>query len=336
MSSLPSPSDGPRAVVDAHFPADGPREAQLRFLINYAVLAPSVFNTQPWRFRLDGEVLHLVADRSRQMTALDPEGRELVVSCGAALFHLRVAARHFGLEPAVETFPDRSDPDHLAAVSIAGPHRPTDDDAVLFRGLSLRHTNRRAFAETPVPFEAAWALERAAHQEGARLAVLDAPEDRDAVAALVAEGIVRQAQDPAIAEEMGRWLRPATDPRRDGVPDDEQGEWDRRSDSRMPSSVLASRKRALVRESPAVLVLTTATDDPPAWLAAGQALAHVLLVAADRGLFASYVNQPVEVATLRSELARLTGGGFPQVVFRVGYPQRREGTPRRSVSDVME
>ncbi|MDX1421368.1 MAG: nitroreductase family protein, partial [Rubricoccaceae bacterium] len=170
---------------------------------------------------------------------------------------------------------------------------------------------------------------------GARLAVLTRAEDREAVAALVEEGIRLQGNDPAIAGEIRQWLRPEGDPRPDGVPDAEQGPWDRRSAVRTPSDVLATRTRTLIASSPAVLVLATSADTPPAWLAAGQALAHVLLDAADRGLFASYVNQPVEVERLRPVLAARAGGGFPQVVFRVGYPERREGTPRRPLDDLL-
>jgi len=138
-----------------------------------------------------------------------------------------------------------------------------------------------------------------------------------------------------VAAEIRKWLRPNEDPRRDGVPDREQGNWDRRSDVRTSSAVLAPRKHALIHDSPAVLVLATDTDDPNAWLAGGQALGYALLVAADRGLYASYMNQPVEIDALRLELSKLIGGGFPQLVFRVGYPSYREGTPRRSVQDVL-
>ena len=334
--TVPTPYDGPRAVSDADFPLDTPLENQLRFLLNYAVLAPSVLNTQPWRFVVRDNKVYVYADRSRQVKTIDPHGRELDISCGAALFHLRVAAFHYCFKSAVNPFPDPSDPDLLATFSLTNPRRPTDDDESLFRAISIRRTNRHPFADTPVPNDVVGLLERVAREEGARLAVLTSEEEKEGVGLLVEEGIRLNGERPEVGAEIRKWLRPNEDPRRDGVPDREQGSWDRRSDVRTPSAVLAPRKHALIHDSPAVLVLATDADDPNAWLAAGQALAYVLLVSADRGLYASYMNQPVEIESLRQELSKLIGGGFPQLVFRVGYPSYREGTPRRSVQDVLD
>jgi nitroreductase len=320
---------------ESAFPRDGGPDDRLRFLVHYAVLAPSVLNTQPWRFAVEGGVLRLYADRRRQLPHLDPTGRELTVSCGAALSHLRVASRHFGYAAAVRPFPVPGEPDLLAAVALDAPYVPAEADHRLFRAIGLRRTNRQPFAETPVPAAATAALETVARAEGARLAVLAGEAERAAVAALVEEGIRLQATDRPLVEEIRRWLRPEGDPRPDGVPDAVQGQWDRRAIVDTPGAALAAATRALVAAAPALLVLTTETDAPAAWLAAGQALAHVLLAAADRGLLASYANQPVEVERLRPELAALVGDGFPQVLFRIGYPAQREGTPRRPVGDVL-
>ncbi len=331
----PTPYAGPRAVTDADFPIGTPLDDQLRFLLNYAVLAPSVMNTQPWRFTVEDHKIFLYADRTRQLQALDPDGRELTISCGAALFHLRVAAYHFRFESEVHPFPSPDDPDLLATFALTKPRRSSDYDESLFRAILMRRTNRHPFAETPVPSDVVSAMRRVATNEGSRLAVLTSIEEKERVGDLVEEGIRLNGERPEIAADVQKWLRSNADPRRDGVPDREQGNWDRRSDVRSPSSVLATRKRELVRNAPAILVLTTDLDDAKSWLAAGRALEHVLLVAANRGLFASYMNQPIEYHKLRMEMSKLVGGGFPQIVFRVGYPSFREGTPRRSVQDIL-
>lgn len=333
--SVPTPYAGPRAITDADFPKGSPLDDQLRFLLNYAVLAPSILNTQPWKFEVKEHKVYLFADRDRQLKTLDAKGRQLMLSCGAALFHFRVAARHFGFASSTTPFPDPHNPDLLATVSLTNPKRASTADEALFRAIAIRRTNRHPFAETPVPNEVSGTFETAAREEGARLAVLRSEEDKTAIAQLVEEGILMGGHKPDVADEIRAWLRSDDDPRRDGVPDREQGNWDRRSDVRSPSRLLAPRKRELVSRSPAVLVLATDQDDPSAWLAAGQALGYILLVAADRGLYASYINQPVEIEPLRLELSKLIGGGFPQIVFRVGYPSFREGTPRRSVQDVL-
>ena len=111
----------PRAAHDGAFPESASIDDQLRFMLNYAVLAPSVMNSQPWRFRVAGGEVFLYADRSRAMPALDPDGRELVISCGAALMNLRLAVRHYGYSLSFEAIDDPSDPDLLAALSAGKP-----------------------------------------------------------------------------------------------------------------------------------------------------------------------------------------------------------------------
>lgn len=312
-----------------------PTPADLDALIAHAVRAPSVLNTQPWRFVVDGAAVLLVADRGRQLRALDPHGRELTISCGAALYYLRVAARHAGWEPTVLPFPVEADPDVLAAVTFGPAPRPDGDDRP-FRALALRRTNRRPFTDEPIPAGVLGELAEAAATEGAVLHVADGEAEKAALSHLVAAGVVAQGADPDVVADVTAWLRPAQDPRPDGVRDSAQGLWDRHASVRMPPSAVATYKARLLREAPAVLVLATSTDTPADWLAAGQALARALVVAADRGLAASYANEPVEVASLRERVAALLGEGVPQVVFRVGYPEVEPSTPRRAARTVME
>ena len=94
------------------FPADGTSEEKLWFTVQYAILAPSSHNTQPWKFRIHGNVVELYADLSRALPVVDPDKRELIMSCGAALFHLRTAIRYFGYGCQVETFPEPGEPTH--------------------------------------------------------------------------------------------------------------------------------------------------------------------------------------------------------------------------------
>src|SRR5215212_1263380 len=93
-------------ISEEGFPAQGGSEEKLRFVLNYAVLAPSGHNTQPWLFGLSGDEEELYADRTRGLPVVDPEDRALIIGCGAALFYLRTALRHFGYAGEVEIFPD--------------------------------------------------------------------------------------------------------------------------------------------------------------------------------------------------------------------------------------
>lgn len=312
-----------------------PSAKEIEGFLDHAVRAPSVLNSQPWRFVVDHGSVLVYADRDRQLTALDPDGREMTMSAGAAVYYLRVAARHAGWAPTVLPFPVASEPDLVAAVTFAPGHRPGGDDRY-FRALALRRTNRRPFTNERVPFGVAAELAGAASSEGAALRVFDGQPEKDALSHLVAAGVIDQGQDRDVIDEIGRWLRPAKDPRPDGVLDSAQGMWDRHASTRTVASSVAAYKGRLIRESPAVLVLYTSEDERTDWLAAGQALAHALVVAADRGLAASYANEPIEVAGLRPKVADLIGGGVPQVVFRVGYPDHRPESSRRYARDVTE
>ena len=325
----------PRAATDADFPADGPMEAQLTSMLNWAVLAPSVLNTQPWRFAVEGDAVLLFADRTRQLHRVDPEGRELVVSCGAALLNLRLAARHFGYATVVERLPDPDHPDLLARFRLAGAAAPTEREDALFRAIKHRHTNRRPFADLALPAGLLHLLQSAAEDEGAELAIVEDAETKAQIGGLVAAAIRDQGADQTAAAELHSWLRSNRDPRRDGVPDSAQAGLDRISYLRSDAARFARQAEQLAATAPALLVIQTRRDTPEAWLRAGEALQHVLLGAALYEVAASYLNQPIEVAPLRAQLVDILGGNRPQVLFRVGFAAETDGTHRRNVRDVL-
>lgn len=132
----------------------------LRTIVEAAVRAPSVHNTQPWRFAghaddqgsLDG--IDVYADRERALAVIDPFGRELHISCGAAIEFAQVAVRALGRQCAVHLLPDASDQDHLARMDIGADQPATAGDLVLSKSLPVRYTERDRFEDRPVPAEA--------------------------------------------------------------------------------------------------------------------------------------------------------------------------------------
>ncbi|MFA9459791.1 Acg family FMN-binding oxidoreductase [Thiohalorhabdus methylotrophus] len=332
-------------VAESDFPRKGSIDEQLRFLLRYAVLAPSSHNSQPWRFRIRDGGVDLFADHSRGLPVVDPNDRELIMSCGAALFHLRVALRHFGLRDAVTLLPDPDRPDWLARVAPGGPHAPEDSDRLLFSALFRRFTHRGAFREAPVPPELTHMLTWMAESEGARLLCLARPEEKEPVAGLVAEGTRRQGASARFRRELSEWVRINDSPRRDGLPGYALGF------GRLPSLVgpwmlrwinwggrQAERDRYWAVNAPVLAVVATDRDDPLCWLAAGQGLAGVLLRAAEDGVQASFLNQPVEIPALRLRLQEVGGvHGMPQVLLRMGFGvEKRAPTPRRPVDEVVD
>ncbi len=323
-----------------------PLTAPMLAVLKYAALAPSSHNSQPWKFRLGGNELALFADRTRALPVVDPRDRELVMSCGAALFLARVALRYFGAQDLVELFPEPGDRDFLARLRAGDPRDASAEDRALFDAIPRRRTYRLPFEPPPVPEPLVAALQASAGEEGAWLRVLDGEPVREAAASLVMQGDRLQMADAAFRRELAAWTRTNYSRAGDGIPGHALGLGDLASAA--GPLVLrtfdlgkgqAAKDRDLALGSPVLAVLGTFADSPYDWLAAGQALARVLLQARAQGVFASFLNQAVEVPQLRAQLQVITGlRGFPQVLLRLGYGREgRHGraTPRRPLEDLL-
>jgi nitroreductase len=336
-----APHADPREVSEIGFPATGGALEKLHFVLNCAVLAPSNRNSQPWRFRLCREAVELYADRRRALAVVDPDDRELTASCGSALYYLRIALRYFGYLGATAVFPDPRDSDLLARIGLGDPAEPLSYERSLFHAIGERGTYRAAFERTQVEERVLAELVSAAGDEGAWLHIVETAEQRDRVAALIAHGDQILTSDRHYCREFASWIHPDRAMSRDGMPgyvrgvgclsfDGDVDHWHRRDRG------LAARSWQLAEASPVLAVLGTDTDSPRAWLAAGQALAKVLLHARVNGVSASFLNQPIEVPDLRWKLLDTLGvGGFPQLLLRLGYGSEVPPTPRRPLGEVV-
>ena len=310
-----------------------------RLLLNAAVAAPSVHNTQPWLFRVSDGRVDLLADRTRQLREQDPEGRALLVSCGAALLNLRVATEHVGYEPHVELLPDPDEPDLMARVAIDGHHTRAGMTAELFNAIEQRHTNRMPYEDRPVPRPVLDALVEAARQEGAELHVVTDPHDRARLVDLIHEADLTHETNAARIDEAQRWTG-VGEHRTDGVPAQALGPLPSTADTPFRDLTLGrsvpGRAFAVFEKDPTLAVLTTRGDDRLAWLVAGQALERVLLVATVEGLVSTFANQPLEMPSLRW-LVRDPDApiGYAQMIMRLGYAPPAPATPRRPLDEVV-
>lgn len=333
---------GGEAEAQQPFPAwAGPAE-QLRFLLRYAVLAPSRHNTQPWLFEIDGPELRVYADGRRALRAADPRGRELVMACGAAVHNVELAALRFGVATSLEVVAGGRKDALLARLTLEEPRAAPPGTAALFLAIAARRTNRFGFDARDVPPGILVALAREAALLGGRLAAVE-ESLRPAVAELVGEGDRRQASDAHFRAELAAWTRGNHAGDVDGVPGYALGlsapasllqRLRLRLQGRAPDDEHRDRYYAL--HSRALLVLSTAGDAPADWLAAGRAMQRVLLRATAEGLSASYFSQALEVPETRSRLRQvLAGRGAPQLLFRLGFGGALRATPRRSVAAVL-
>lgn len=304
--------------------------------------APSVHNSQPWRWQLTGHSVHLYADLRRWLPATDPDGRDLLLSCGAALHHLTVALAAADVRAVVHRLPNPDEQDHLAAVELH-PGPSAQADLALVSAIERRRTDRRRFAGWPVPEAFLATLTRNAAQHGVLLREVSEPALRRLLKAAITAAAATQATDPDYLDEIALWSgRHGSD---DGVPaantpsatDDEavlpMRQW---AHGELPQPSSRGEDGAVV------LVLGTSSDDRLSQLRAGEAASAVLLHCTDMGLASSVLSQPLEVGDTR-RLVRdrvVDGTVCPQLLIRVGWPPSAEEevprTPRRRVAETVE
>ena len=336
----------PWDVDHLHFPLDADLGEQLRFLIHYAVLAPSGHNVQPWRFHVQEAAIEVWADTSRALPRADPDHRELHISCGAALENLALAMRHYGRGTVIELLPDGLRPELLARLSTGTPSHPGALEELLFRSIPDRHTYRLPFAPDSVSEAQVQSLQRAARVHGQEALVIEANQ-REAVADLVAQGDRRLNSDPDYRQELSHWMRTNFTHQADGIPAYSLGMGDAMS-LLAPFFVahwnlgehLAREDRERLLTAPLALVLCSPTDNPKGWLQTGRALQRLWLTAVSEGLQASFLNQPIQLPDLRQALRdELEISGYPQVLLRLGSPltdDEPRATPRRDARSVTD
>jgi hypothetical protein len=339
--------NGAAALQPWALPAEAPASGLglARALVGAAVLAPSDWNTQPWRFDVDPGSIRLFADAQRALPTSDPDRRGMMVSLGAALENMVVAARAYGLQPTV-----RYEGTGGAVAEMTwlggGPQR----DRELFGALAERRTNRRNYDGRGL-MPGVRAQMSAQVADGPRLRWLDGRDGLRDLADLVHDAVHAQVSDRRIQAEQHAWLRtsPSDAARRgDGVPVEAIGmtgpaNWfaSRYYDPqswflRFGAGSLAKRAREAVRSASAAMLLTTTGRDESSWLVGGQAYERLALKATQLGLSHQPINAPLALERFRGPLLRRFGvtGEEPLMLVRCGHDSRVPHTPRRAVSVV--
>ena len=314
---------------------------QAKWIVEQACLAPSIHNTQPWRFVWDGRQFELHADTTRGLTATDPDGRELVMSCGAALYNLRLALRKVGYDATVAVLPDRRDPRLLARILPAEAAPATVLERRAFAAMLRRHTHRGGFDDESLSAPLLVAMQRAAELEGGELVYLSDPGQRRHVLTLARAAERALINDLDAQDEIEAWTPPPGSRRRDGVPASAYAPRPVNQVDDLPQRDFDQHRGVGTGEAtdrpPGVIgVLVTPNDVEEDWLRAGQALERVLITAAERSAFAAIHSQLTEVPHLRSELQReLLVPGHPQLLMRFGYAPDVARSPRRPINEVL-
>jgi nitroreductase len=312
--------------------------AQWRTVITAAGAAPSIHNTQPWRFVIRSDAVELHLDPTRTLPVIDPSGRAARLSCGAALLNLRLALRMLDLEPLTTLLPARGHPTLLAIVRLL-PGQPVPPvEATLYRAIPRRRSHRRPFHPAPLPPPIRQKIVYAAGLEGGYLRLVHDPPTVGAIACLIRRADHQQSLDPAYRAELAQWIDTKST-RPDGVPLAAGGP------RPAPDNLLVMRDFAPNHHRPAqdyesdplLAVLQSPGDTPRDQLRAGQALQRALLTATDQGAGASMISAPTEIPPIRAALRDLIGATMsPQLVLRLGAAVLAAAAPRHPTDDLID
>lgn len=312
----------------------------VRQIVELATRAPSINNSQPWRWRITKGGLDLYADWSRQLPATDPVGRNLVISCGTALHHAEVAAAALGWATEVRRLPGGPTSMLLARIRLHRAEVSETAESDLW-AIEQRCTDRRRFTSWPVPDERLAHLAQEAERHGTHAVPLLDVTARFRAEMLVGEATERQSTDERVVSEQRIWVDHSSF---DGIPVDvlpaATGALAGVRVQRSANHALKERDRE-IQGSDGLIALYGATDDPPAWLAAGEGLSALWLTATAQDLSVVPLSQVIEVEETRRGLAEQVLGGLanPHLLVRIGWQaisrSQLPRTSRRPVDEVL-
>ncbi|SBT37084.1 Acg family FMN-binding oxidoreductase [Micromonospora auratinigra] len=306
---------------------DRPLTTALAEAAGMAGHAPSVHNSQPWHWTVLPDALELRVVRERHLSVMDPEGRLLLVSCGAALHHARLALAAEGWTPVVQRLPDPAEPDLLARLT-GFAHTGADPDAMhAVQCMRVRHTDRRPVSDEPIPTATLGEIDRAATREGVNLQVLDDSQKIELAAAAQQAAAVEKGS-PELLEELAYWtsragtgtglppeVLPAEAPQTT-VPGRDFG-----GTGTLP--IGPGHDRAAVYG-----ILWGTEDEPDSWLRAGEALSAAWLTATRLGVSLVPLSGVVEVEATRYALRHMLSDlGFPYISMRLGLADPTHAGP---------
>lgn len=328
---FPSPWD----IDPAHFPRDGSDEDRLRFVVRYALLAPSTRNTQPWRFHVEDGTVDVFLDLSCWQRIADADQREMHISIGCALENLTIAAAHFGYRTAVDCIASCQHPTQVARIRfMAHEVPPPAVGDPRFDALVRRHTNHGVYDGRPLTPEDRDAMMGVTVDPGLRVDWLEDEVRRHALDALVMQADALLFARPEYRKELGELIGSGAF----GTP------WLLATIGRFAVSHLLSASRMAdsdhraVMSAPVLGVISAHANTREAQIRVGQVLERLYLEATVRGLSLQPVSQVLQTAETRVALEALLPepAWHPLQPFRIGYAREpRTHTPRRSLEDVL-
>jgi hypothetical protein len=316
---------------------------QIKSLLKYVILAPSGYNTQPWKFKLGDNSLEIIPDYTRARINTDPEYREFFMSLGAASYNLDVAARHFGLSYQKTYLIDEKKEKYSIFFKFTGEKIPVVNSS-LFSAISIRHTNRFPYSVKKMSKVLINQLRSLQLPESVSFDLIIRPGDITAFAKLIDRSFLLWSRQQALVEELENWLRDDLEFSPDGLPTGVINiyklainlKYFLHSDD--PKIKITSLKsQHLAKNAPALAVISSKTDSVSDLFKAGEFFEQLTLTLASHGLATDFFNYPLTLKRTRRETAKLINSpNLPQLLFRLGYPTiTPPRTQRRPLSEFL-
>lgn len=314
----------------------------IKDVVQLACRAPSLFNSQPWRWIAQDDTLQLFLDKDRVLYSTDHSGREALLGCGAALDHLRVACAAAGWRTVVERLPNPNNPLHLASIEFRPMEGITEGHRLRAEAILRRRTDRLPFTAPPDWASIEAQLHRSVTSEAVRLDVI-ADELRPELANASRLTASLRLYDTSYHSELSWWTGPFESA--EGVPHNtlvSASEADRVQVGRdFPRVQQGDRRAQFGCDESKILVLSTRDNDRVSVLECGEMLSAVLLDATMEGLATCPLTHITELWASRDIVSSLIGQTTtPQILVRVGLAPAHEDpptpTPRRPIDEVLE
>jgi len=327
------PKVTPWQIDEQGFSRDGNSTEQMKYLLRYAILAPSSHNTQPWKFSAGENEIKVFIDRTRWLKVADDDQRELHISVGCALENLLLAAEHFGFGYEVTYFPAFGDEELVAAVKLT-PQDESSKPSGLFPAMTVRHTNHQVYEPRPISETDQQKIRACCVEEGISLYLTDDLEMKRKVDELMVRADAIEFADPAFREELGFWVG--------------QGafgtSWFMSKMGQLAVTYInigksiATKDSEVLMSAPVLGLICSQANDRVTQIRVGQAFERIYLTALTMGMSVQPMSQVLQVPEVKTELQKLTPDPnlFPQQPFRLGYAEpEREHTPRRMLEEVL-
>ena len=342
-------------INEQDFPSIGSSSEKLKFLLRYAILAPSSHNSQPWKFQVRDSEIYIFVDKDRWLKVADADQRELHISVGCALENLLIAAEHFGYTHKEDYFP-KGEVSLVATVKLTAQGKiEKPRNPALFEQIPKRYTNHNIYDTKRISNEEMAQLHACVSEEGFWIfstnegpyILFSEEELRRRIDALISRADAIQLTDKAYTKELGFWIGKGVF----GTP------WLMAKIAQLALTYLniskgqTKKDSEMILSAPALVALASAADDRKSQVMAGQIFERIALTATSLGMALHPMSQILEVPEIKVELKELLEvpevkaevaklspeeGVFPMQTFRLGYAEpEKEHTPRRSLKEVL-